>query len=58
MILLYALSATQEKKNSFRLELENKIGVDQEHAAKGEDDLRMIQDAKAAQDTYITRCAI
>ena len=38
-----------------RLELENMIGVDQEHANKGEKDLKAVQATKEAQDAYITR---
>jgi chromosome segregation ATPase len=36
-----------------RQEAENRIGVEQEHAEKGEADLRQVQLAKEAQDNYI-----
>ena len=38
-----------------RQEAENRIGVEQEHAEKGEADLRQVQLAKEAQDSYIAR---
>lgn len=38
-----------------RLEVENKIGLDQEHVNKGEEDLKQVHETKEAQDAYITR---
>jgi chromosome segregation ATPase len=40
-----------------RQEAENRIGVEQEHAEKGEADLRQVQLAKEAQDNYIASLA-
>ena len=36
-----------------RLEVENKIGVDQQHASKAEEDLKQVQNSKQVQDAYI-----
>jgi chromosome segregation ATPase len=49
--LATSLLATQLR----RREAENRIGVEQEHAKKGEADLRQVQLAKEAQDAYIAR---